>query len=562
MKSLPGNLPALFLFAIFSGAISVCSENTAYIFSVVATFFFFRKRLRVIILSAVILTFVINNYLTVIIEKAYENKNYKTYYTIDGKIRASSEYHAGDFILGMKKKIEEKNYYEILPGSTFRIPLVSVLMEYRKELSQKIFLLSGGEIQILQGLVLGDKKYIDNYKKDLFTVAGLNHYLAISGMHIGIIAAIFIMFIPFMHRKLKVAVLSFLMLFFIFITGIKIPVLRAVVFLFVFSASYILDVKVRFKEFVILIGSLFILMSPTIMTNISFILSFSAVLGIAFIVDNKKGIFVNTVITSLAATVFTMPFVVYFFGFMNIFSIVNTILLFPIIYLHILTGIMGLFFTGLMITPAVFTESIMVKMLEFLVSFERTGIITNSLPGYVFFVSIVIILFSVIFSKKYTVILLPIIILFPYKVPGNGYYFPEYRRSKAFVRIVEEEKHVYFKGFYSDYRYNFIPFLIKNGIGMKFDSGFVQIYDGKNILLEIKKDAEKFEDICVDNPDSDCRFVFFTNTGYLKKNMIFPDKKYIIYNSSYDYENIYKLKRKKLLFFDEKGELKSADKNQ
>lgn len=561
MINISKKINLFFLCGLFTGGLSFFSINLAYLFSGAVIIFFFSGIFRYVLLIVMISIFMINSYITIITEKAYENKNYKTYHTVDGKLRAASNFAPGDIVIGYKQKTKGENFYKINGYTNFRLPLISALLKYRIDLGERIFLLSGGKIQILQGLVLGSKKYIENYKKDLFTISGLNHYLAISGMHIGIIGAIFMISIPFIHRKLKIIILSVFMIFFVFVSGVKIPVLRAIIFLSIFSICYILNVKIKFKEFVILIGSLFILLSPTIITNISYLLSFSAVLGIAFLVDKQNTLFMNVIITSVAATVFTSPFVLYYFGLVNIFSIFNTIIAFPIIYLHILTGIIGLFWADFIINPAVITENILIRVLEFLSSFERIGVFTNVIPEYGFYIVIFLMIVSVVFSKKFIILLVPVILILPYKSPKNGYYFPEYKRSKAFIKITDNSKDVYFKGFYNDYRYNFVPFLIKNGIGLEFDNGLLNIYDGKNVFVKIKNEKGRFEEICIDETDEVCRFVFITNVNHLKKNMLLPEKKYVIYNSTLESDNIYKLKKSGSLYFDEKGELKSAGKD-
>lgn len=561
MINISKKINLFFLCGLFTGGLSLFSVDVAYLFSGAVIIFFFSGIFRYVLLVALFSVFIIDSYITIITDNAYENKNYKTYYTVDGKVRTGANFSPGDIVVGYKQKTKGENFYKINGYTNFRLPLISALLKYRVDLGERIFLLSGGKVQILQGLVLGDKRYIENYKKDLFTISGLNHYLAISGMHVGIIGAIFMICIPFIHRKIKVIMLSIFMIFFIFVSGVKIPVLRAIVFLSIFSICYILNVKMKFKEFVILIGSLFILLSPTVITNISYLLSFSAVLGIAFLVDKKNTVLMNAIITSVAATVFTSPFVLYYFGLVNIFSIFNTIIIFPIIYLHILTGIIGLFWADFIINPAVITENTLIRVLEFLSSFERIGVFTNVIPEYAFYVVILLVVISVVFSKKILILAVPILLVLPYKSPQNGYYFPEYKKSKSFVKISDKSKEIYFKGFYSDYRYEFLSFLIKSGIGLKFDKGFVTIYDGKNVLIDLKNETDNFEDICIDETGDVCKFVFITNVNNLKKNMLLPEKKYVIYNSKLESNNIYKLKKNGLLYFDEKGELKGANKD-
>jgi competence protein ComEC len=540
-----------FVIALTIGFISVYFHSLAYVLSFITICYFFKGKFRVFLLISLCLLYINHNYLTLILDKKANKRDF-TYYSFSKSFKSKNEYEVGELVIG--KKSFEKNYYRIkvFPVFSVKIPFVSKILEFRRDLSEKFNLKSGGRLSIVQGLVLGDKKFIDNSVKDKFTFLGINHYLAISGMHVGIITVILIMLIPKIHLKLKLMIVGAFLFIFLALSGFKIPVLRSVIFFFVLTFAYIMEIKVRFKEFVIFIASLFILLSPDVVTNLSFILSFAAMSGIAFLVDTKKDFITNMLKTSVAATVFTLPFVLYFFKMFNILSIFNTLILFPFIYLHIATGIFGIFFTGLSIAPLTFSESMMLKVIDFLVSVEKKFFITNYIPTSVFIILLLILFTSLIFNKKYLLFILFILCVIPYKKADDKIFFPNFIRSKAIVDL-NEKREVYYQGFYADFRYKFLPFLAEQGIGFHFDRGNIKIYDGENIFLTVENEENKLSDVCINNVQTSCKIVYFTNKNSFTLSKYFPDKLYVIYDTNYNYDNIFKLKNKEFIAITKEG---------
>lgn len=539
------SLYIFFVIALTIGFISVYFHTLSYVLSFIAIWYFFKGKFRVFLLISLCLLYINHNYLTLILDKKVNKRDF-TYYSISKSFKSKNDYEIGELVIG-KKSFKEKYYrMEIFPVYSVRIPFLSKILDFRSNLSEKFNLKSGGRLSLVQGLVLGDKKFIDNRVKDKFTFLGINHYLAISGMHIGIITTILIILIPKIHLKLKLILVGCFLFIFLALSGFKIPVLRSVIFFFVLSFAYIMEVKVRFKEFVIFIASLFILLTPHIVTSISFMLSFAAISGIAFLVNTKKNFIINMLKTSIAATVFTLPFVLYFFKMFNILSIFNTLILFPFIYLHIATGIFGIFFTGLSIAPLTFSENLLLKVIDFLVSIEKKFFITNYIPTYVFIILLLILFTSLIFNKRFLLFILFILCIIPHKKADDGIFFPNFIRSKAIVDL-NNKREVYYQGFYSDFRYKFLPFLAENGVGFHFNKGEIKIYDGENIFLTVDKKKSELSDVCINNVQESCKIVYFTNKNSFTLSKYFPDKVYIIYDTNYNYDNIYKLKNKNFI---------------
>ncbi|UOD34846.1 ComEC/Rec2 family competence protein [Deferribacteraceae bacterium V6Fe1] len=524
----------------------------AYLLSIILIILFFEKRLRQILLFLLCGIFLISNFATVILDKKSYGKKATTYYSITKNFKSYENFDIGDIIIGKKESINQYSI-NIKPLLTLKIPVVSSIISFRKNLSERLYLKSGEKLTLIQGLILGDKSKISGATKDKFTYLGLNHYLAISGLHIGIIAVVLITLIPKIPLKPKLLIVSIILLFFTILTGFKIPVIRSVIFFAILTITYIMNVKVDFKNFVILIGSIFTLISPPTIFNLSFILSFSAILGIAFIIEEEKHFLFNIFITSIAATIFTLPFVLYFFKMYNFLAVINTIVVFPIIYLHIVCGVFTLLYENIFIRPLIVNENILNQMLDLLIKYESHFFTTNKIPLIIFVVMLLTILISLITRKKILLVIIPILALIPYYTPDKNIYFPNFIRSKAVIDMTSNE--IYYQGFYSDYRYKLLPYLLDKNISLKFNRGYFRIYDGENIFIKHNEEIKSLTNICINSTNDNCLFEYFTNKGYFKGITYRQDKIYIVYDTDLEKGNIFTLKNKKELIFSPKGAL-------
>lgn len=191
---------------------------------------------------------------------------------------------------------------------------------------------------LLKAILLGDKSDLDVDTKSSFANAGAMHVLAVSGLHVGIIAYIlkgaFQLFFSKANRNRSIIFLIVLLWFYAFITGFSASVTRAV-FMYsvligaqVFSRNYDSLNTLSFTALVLLCWN------PLYLFDIGFQLSFLAMVGIFTInpVLNKmlyikvkwlNWLWQGTAV-GLAAQVFTVPISIYYFHqFPNYFILSN-----------------------------------------------------------------------------------------------------------------------------------------------------------------------------------------------------------------------------------------------
>ena len=210
----------------------------------------------------------------------------------------------------------------------------------------------------------GRKDYFDEFQYTDFVRAGLLHTVAVSGMHV----SIFVMFILFLLVKIKNKtvrfIIIFLTLFFLMgIAGFTASIVRAAIMVTFVMLGEIIGRKADSVNNLGLALFLLLLFDPFSALSPSLLLSFFAVLGIVLIGKPLQNITINPInkkfpgakitdlepiysifFTSIAASLFTLPIsVIYFGGYSSVFLITN-ILCLPIVEVsYILSLLMVVF---------------------------------------------------------------------------------------------------------------------------------------------------------------------------------------------------------------------------
>ncbi|HOG07060.1 MAG TPA: DNA internalization-related competence protein ComEC/Rec2 [Syntrophales bacterium] len=151
------------------------------------------------------------------------------------------------------------------------------------------------EAEIMQALILGDQEEIPERVREAFNRTGTTHILAISGFNIGIVALVFVFLVRMAMKALPNALLwvdsrkaSILMaiipvLIFTLIAGAGISVVRATLMVVVFMIAILLDKERDLYNALALAAFIILMIRPSSLYDISFQLSFSAVLAILYL---------------------------------------------------------------------------------------------------------------------------------------------------------------------------------------------------------------------------------------------------------------------------------------
>jgi len=230
---------------------------------------------------------------------------------------------------------------------------------------------------ILKALIIGEQDTIPDQIKKQFSRLGLSHLLSISGLHVSIFALLSYLLFMALFRiyprvllyinafKLSVFLSIFPVLFYCFIAGFNIPTMRSAIMVICYLIALLLGRREDLLHTLFLAAFITLLLIPTSLFDLSFQLSFSAVLAIiilvpqwrSFIKEQEKDPFENrnpvlekcrrlfrdSFLASAAAILGTAPLVAisfHYFSFLGFFSniIITPLVTFLIVPLALLAA--------------------------------------------------------------------------------------------------------------------------------------------------------------------------------------------------------------------------------
>ena len=246
--------------------------------------------------------------------------------------------------------------------------------------------LSKNEAGIMKAILLGDRSGISKPIRTLFVQTGTAHILAISGLHMGIVAALFFLVaktIPVGRRWQSTAVI-FLVAGYAFLTGARPSVVRAAVMTVIFLASFILEREFDRLNTLCLAGTAILLFNPFNLFDAGFQLSFSCVLAIIYADArmNKEGFkrqrekagepqsrhltgwahyVFQSLYLSLVIWLAVAGLIAYYFGMITPVTILANVIVIPLISIIVALGF-GLLLTGVAVPAWAFLFALCLKV--------------------------------------------------------------------------------------------------------------------------------------------------------------------------------------------------------
>ena len=252
--------------------------------------------------------------------------------------------------------------------------------------------LSSDEKAIVSAITLGYKEDLSPELKQRFSIAGVNHILSVSGLHVGIIFLItnFLLYpIGRNNKKFNILKYGIILIFlwcFAFITGLPPSVIRATTMFSLATIALILNRKSSIFNTICVSAFGMLLYNPFYLFHIGFQLSYLAVFSIVLLqpylqqsIQVKNPIIKPIwalVTVSIAAQIGTCPLVLYYFHQFPTYFIFANLLVIPITYLITAFAILSLFLESF------FGNSWFIKdLLEYCLSFMNNSItVIEQLP--------------------------------------------------------------------------------------------------------------------------------------------------------------------------------------
>ena len=338
--------------------------------------------------------------------RSFADFKYGQSYILEGLLCKPKEpLHNGQF--NYRKYLEKKGIYALFYSKKYdgcinldlnrSNPFLKIAYDLKNNLKQKYkLLLPYPYCSLLSAFILGDREDISESLYNSFIHTGTVHVLAISGLHIGL--AIFIVLAIFKLLRIRKKPAAFLcigfLIFYCFLTGVRISVVRASIMGSVFLFGWALDRDSDIYNSLGLSAFCLLLFNPYQLFDVGFQLSFIAVFSIIYLSPklekifkffksssfNFKGKMKNYIFkgvnASFCAWLGILPITLYYFDITSNMTVLSNLIVLPL-----LSVILGL---GFLVSAAsfiwldlanVFSQSlwlmffIMVKSIKFFEQF-------------------------------------------------------------------------------------------------------------------------------------------------------------------------------------------------
>lgn len=265
---------------------------------------------------------------------------------------------------------------------------------------------SSPQREIIEAMTIGNQNEIPADIRDNFNKTGTAHILSISGLHIGMVSAIAFFFVFFILKSSEYLMLRFniikfaavaalfMVLIYAFIAGMGVTVMRSALMAFIFLIALISGKQKDLYSTLALAGLIILAISPEALFDISFQLSFMAVLALIYIVPKFSDIpsekitnlpswtqsiiryLYLSVIVSIAAIIGTLPLISYYFNRVSSITIFANMIVVPLLgtltltisMLFIISSLFSPVIAGYFIKLASFFVQISVSIIDKLAS--------------------------------------------------------------------------------------------------------------------------------------------------------------------------------------------------
>lgn len=260
------------------------------------------------------------------------------------------------------------------------------ILDFKARLREIVYSnLSPPQSSILGAMLFGDKSRLSDELKNKLNIVGLRHITCVSGMHIAILTTILMSLLIGLGlwRQFAFYLTSILIILFIGMIGFQASAVRAGIMGILFLIGQNFGRKSFSSRAIITAATIMLALNPLLLVNdIGFQLSFLAIIGIIYFAPvfqkwfrRIPNIFQfrNVLAMTLAAQIFTLPILIYNFGYISLIAPISNILIVPLLpyilgsgFLFAFTGIFSQTLAWILSLPCWFLLTYLIKILNFL----------------------------------------------------------------------------------------------------------------------------------------------------------------------------------------------------
>ena len=153
--------------------------------------------------------------------------------------------------------------------------------------------LSPVSASVLNAMLLGERKGVPGFVNENLLRTGTGHILAVSGLHVGIVAFVLLVFLKALRvfGGIRYVILIILLIIYAILTGARPSVLRATVMAVIVLGGYLLRRETSIYNSLALAALVILFLNPAQLFGIGFQLSFACVISILWISPKIKSLF-------------------------------------------------------------------------------------------------------------------------------------------------------------------------------------------------------------------------------------------------------------------------------
>ena len=210
---------------------------------------------------------------------------------------------------------------------------------------------SYGIRNINRAILLGDNTRIKKDLKDKIRYIGLSHIFAMSGLHIGLVIAIFyFIFKKTVKNKRLIEILLLISITLYYLSVKESPSFtRAYIMAVVYLLGKLFYEKVDLRKTLFVSAIISILINPIAIFSVSFQLSYGAMIAITYIfpyvrkINYKKFKILDYILFTSTIQIFLIPITVYYFSTVQVLSLISNLIFLPLASFYITINYIALF---------------------------------------------------------------------------------------------------------------------------------------------------------------------------------------------------------------------------
>ncbi len=215
----------------------------------------------------------------------------------------------------------------------------SLVLKFRNWFAERIkSLVLEPQVNLGLSYLLGMKSGLPDDLSENLRIVGLVHIVVASGAHLSILVEIAKKIFGKISRFAGLLFSMLFILLFMAMVGWTPSILRAGIMAILTLITWYVGREIAPWRMILMVAALTLMMSPNFIINLGWLLSFASFAGIMMVGpglikflfgEKKPGFIAETIITTLSATVMTLPVTLYYYGTVSLISVVANLLILP-----------------------------------------------------------------------------------------------------------------------------------------------------------------------------------------------------------------------------------------